>query len=81
MTTDPTTSAAQDGLNHLQAAAREMIAAARAFLDAAEAVVEDPQQVTQAVGVVGSFVKAASAAVQPTARDADGDPIERITVT
>jgi hypothetical protein len=32
-----------EGVAHLQAAAREMIAAARAFLDVAEEVLEDPK--------------------------------------
>jgi hypothetical protein len=34
---------AGEGVAHLQAAARELLAAARAFLDVAEEVVEDPK--------------------------------------
>jgi hypothetical protein len=37
-------SRAGEALEHLQAAARELIAAARTFLDLAEDVVDDPKQ-------------------------------------
>lgn len=37
---------AREGVEHLQAAALEVIAAVRAFLDVAEDVVRDPAQVT-----------------------------------
>lgn len=42
----------QQGIDHLQRAAREMIAATRALLDVAEELVEDPH----AAGDVGRFV-------------------------
>lgn len=45
---------AREGLDHLQAAAKEMIKAARAMLDAAEDLVDDPAAVRQVVATVGS---------------------------
>lgn len=39
---------ARDGVEHLQAAARELIAAARAGLDVAEEVVNDPESAASA---------------------------------
>jgi hypothetical protein len=75
---------AADGLAHLQAAAREMIAAARALLDAAEGLVDDPNAVTAMVDTVGSVVRgAAKAVVGPapgTRRDGDDGGYERIRV-
>lgn len=44
---------ARDGLQHLQAAARELIQAARALLDVAENVVDDPAAVATLVGALG----------------------------
>lgn len=79
-----------DGVAHLQAAAREMIAAARSFLEAAERVVENPEAVRTAVVTVGAMAKAVMQTVDPTGtrgsgdRDADdqGDPpIEHITLS
>jgi hypothetical protein len=46
---------AREGLEHLQAAARELIQAARAMLDVAEGLVDDPEAVAQVVGTVGAF--------------------------
>jgi hypothetical protein len=46
---------AREGLEHLQSAARELIAAARAMLDVAEDIVDDPDAVTQLVGSLGAF--------------------------
>ena len=43
---------AQDGIDHLQRAALELIAAARAFLDVAEDVVDDRDRFTEAAGTV-----------------------------
>jgi hypothetical protein len=65
---------AREGLEHLQAAARELIHAARAMLDVAEAMVDDPEAVTQlvgALGTVGDVVRqAAAAGVRPARRPA-----------
>ena len=46
---------AREGLEHIQSAARELIAAARAMLDVAEDIVDDPEAVTQLVGTLGAF--------------------------
>jgi hypothetical protein len=45
---------ASQGIDHLQAAAREMIAAARAFLDVAEELVADRDKITQVAEFLGS---------------------------
>ena len=50
---------AQDGIDHLQAAAKELIAAARAFLDVAEDLVDDPDRLTEAAGTVSDLVRRA----------------------
>jgi hypothetical protein len=74
------------GIEHLQAAARELIAAARAALDVAEDLVDDPDTVASLTGVADSvtgFVRS----VVPTRRppqgdDEDGDPaVQHIPVT
>ncbi|MBA2282973.1 MAG: hypothetical protein H0W25_17325 [Acidimicrobiia bacterium] len=65
---------AAEGLAHLQAAAREMIAAARAMLDVAEGLVEDPAVVTAMVDTVGSVVRgAAQAAMRSGPRRSPGE--------
>lgn len=43
---------AREAVEHLQAAALEVIASLRAFLDVAESVVRDPAQAAQAMGAV-----------------------------
>jgi hypothetical protein len=53
---DPT----REGLDHLQAAAREMIAAARSFLDAAEDLVDDPKAAEAVFDTLGSVVRTAA---------------------
>ena len=64
---------ARQGVEHLQAAAIEMIAAFRAFLDVAEEVVRDPSGVT---AFATSLVETAKAAApSPSGADtADGAP-------
>lgn len=52
MNDDPSAQA----LEHLQRAAREMIAAARLFLDAAEELVDDPAIVKDVAGMAGGVV-------------------------
>jgi hypothetical protein len=47
---------AAEGLEHLQAAALELIAAARAFLDVAEDVVTDPEGVTGTLASLAALV-------------------------
>lgn len=84
---------AREGIEHLQAAARELIAAARAALDVAEDMVDDPDTVASLTGVaetVTGFVRT----VVPSRRhggdagrggpagDDDGDStVQRIPVT
>lgn len=43
---------AREAVEHLQAAALEVIASLRAFLDVAESVVRDPAQAANVAGVV-----------------------------
>ncbi len=57
------------GVEHLQNAAREMIAAARLFLDAAEEVVEDPQVVSELGGAVRGVVSDLARAADRRARN------------
>lgn len=77
---------ALDGLEHLQAAARELIAAAKAMLDVAEALVEDPATAGAVVAAFGSIAKAAARAATAGPApdhggDEDGDRIEHIHVS
>ena len=59
---------ANQGLDHLQAAALEMIHAARAFLEVAEDVVRDRNKVAEIVDALGSVADAAT-------RAARGEPL------
>jgi hypothetical protein len=78
---------AREGIEHLQAAAREMIKAARALLDVAEELVDDPTTATSAIGVLGSLAQAAVGRMTPPstpAAESDDDGaarVQRITVT
>jgi hypothetical protein len=77
---------ARQGVEHLQAAARELIEAARAALDVAEDLVNDPER---AAALVGSLADAGDiarrvvrAGGRATADGPDGEPrVERISVT
>lgn len=82
---------AKEGLDHLQAAARELIEAARAMLDVAEDMVNDPETVASVVGAVtalGDLVRQKGSAGpapgrQPGGAAGDGSSgsgIERIPV-
>jgi hypothetical protein len=75
---------AADGLAHLQAAARELIAAARAMLDVAEELVDDPGTVSAVVDAVGTAVRTAAKIGREAAgaSGADDAPhgVERIRV-
>ena len=76
----------QQGLDHLQAAAREMIKATRSLLDAAEQLVDDPKAVQGLVGTLGTLAQAAAVRLrsQPGAvddGDDGGDGIQRIKVS
>ena len=76
---------ARQGVEHLQAAAIEMIAAFRAFLDVAEEVVRDPSAVTAfATSLVETARSAAPTTAPPTpgADDAPAEPrVTRIRVS
>jgi hypothetical protein len=85
------------GVEHLQRAAREVIAASRALLDAAEDLVEQPEGISRLAGVVadlgdlaGRTMRAATGAPGPSRRRADGSgaggpdddpPVQRIPVS
>lgn len=64
---------AHEGIEHLQAAAKELIAAARAFLDVAEDLVDDPTPLLAVVSVLGEvaapFVARAKAATATDGRE------------
>ena len=56
-----------EGIEHLQAAAREMLAAARSFLDVVEDVVEDPERLSAAATSVVELVRGGvTSATRPT---------------
>ena len=76
----------QEGIDHLQRAARELIAASRAFLDVVEEVVDRPDAVQDLLGVVGSLGRAAGRTLRPDRRapssdDDDDPPVQRIPVS
>ena len=58
---------AAEGLDHLQAAALEMIQAARAFLDIAEDLVTDRDKVAEVVAAVSSVADVATRAARGAA--------------
>jgi hypothetical protein len=65
-----------EGIEHLQAAAREMIQATRSLLDAAEGLVEDPAALRNVVGTLSGLAQAAAGRLRPdaTAGDDPDDP-------
>jgi hypothetical protein len=66
---------AAEAVEHLQAAARELIAAARAVLDLAEEVVEHPGPVLHLLGELAApLVARGRAAAAPDAERDDGAP-------
>ncbi len=58
---------AREGVDHLQAAASELIAAARSFLDVVEEVVRDRDAVASVVDTLGSVAHAAGQAATKVA--------------
>ena len=50
---------AREGIQHLQAAARELIHAARALLDVAEDLIDDPAAIATLAGALGAIGDAA----------------------
>jgi hypothetical protein len=70
---------AGEGVEHLQVAARELIAAARAFLDVAEDVVRDPKVAEGLLVGLGDLADTARTAAREAAKRATeggggGDP-------
>ena len=66
----------QEGIEHLQAAAREVIHATRSLLDAAESLLDDPKSVQDLVGSLAHVVQAAAgqlAGSGPTRAADEGD--------
>ncbi len=63
----------QQGLEHLQAAAREMIRATRSLLDAAEDLVDDPKAVQGLVSTLATVAQAAAGRMRATASRPDDD--------
>ena len=82
---DQTDPRVQAGLDHLQRAAREMIAASRALLDVAEDMIDDPKAASgllDLLGTVGDLAgRVARPASQPDDDDHDEPPIQRIPVS
>ena len=72
----------QAGLEHLQRAAREVIAASRALLDVAEELVEDPKAAAGVVDALGSLGLIGRKLNVSDTQDPDGDPpVQRIPVS
>ncbi len=74
----------QAGLEHLQRAAREMIAASRALLDVAEELVDDPKAASGIIDLLGSVAGRGGRGPTSDGSDADdGDdpPVQRIPVS
>jgi len=71
------------GVEHLQAAAREMIKATRSLLDAAEELVDDPKSVQDLVGSLAHAAQMAASRLRPTSTDDgdDGGHVQRIKVS
>ena len=64
------------GIEHLQAAAREMIQATRSLLDAAEELIDDPKSVQDMVGSLAQAAQMAAARFRPggsAGKDQDDD--------
>ncbi|MDQ3107674.1 MAG: hypothetical protein M3Q68_07715 [Actinomycetota bacterium] len=69
---------AKQGMEHLQAAAIEVISAMRAFLDVAEDVVRDP---SAAAELASSLLDQARPATAPAPVDGDEPRVTRIRVS
>lgn len=89
MTADAHQEHARAGMEHLQAAALEVIQATRSLLDAAEELVEDPSAVQGLVSTLANLAQAAAGRLrsEPTASashdEGDGDDgrVQRIRVS
>ena len=73
------------GIEHLQAAAREMIRATRSLLDAAEEMVDDPKSVQDLVGSLAHAAQLAASRLRPSGAghgdDDDGGHVQHIKVS
>ncbi len=68
--------AAREGLDHLQSAAKEMVAAARSMLDAIDELLDDPRAgmgLAAAFGTMSRLVEGAVASVGSVIANATGD--------
>lgn len=92
MTAEPREGHGREGIEHLQAAAREMIRATRSLLDAAEELVDDPRAVQGLAGTIATVAQAAASRLRTDAGagvpsggddDDDGDDgrVQRIRVS
>ena len=63
-----------EGVEHLQAAAKEMIRATRSLLDAAEGLVEDPAALQGLLGTLGSLASVATARLKADLGGSAGRP-------
>ena len=73
MADDETRDGLADGVEHLQAAAKEVIRAGRSLLDAAEGLIDDPAALQGLVGTLGALAQAAARSLQSTVAGATGD--------
>ena len=75
----------QDGIEHLQTAAREVIKATRSLLDAAEELVDDPKSVQDLVGSLAHAAQMAASRLRTGAagpdHDDDGGHVQHIKVS
>ncbi len=73
------------GIEHLQAAAREMIRATRSLLDAAEELVDDPKHVQDLVGSLAHAAQMAASRLRQSGsadgNDDDGGHVQHIKVS
>jgi hypothetical protein len=72
------------GIEHLQAAAREMIHATRSLLDAAEELVDDPRSVQDLVASLAHAAQMAASRLRPNTAgtdDDDGGHVQHIKVS
>ena len=77
---------ARSGVEHLQAAAREVIQATSSLLDAAEELVDDPSAVQNLVGTIASVAQAAAGRLRGESTDQvpdddDDGRVQRIRVS
>ena len=65
-----------EGIEHLQAAAREVIRATRSLLVAAEELIDDPRSVQDLAGSLGSIAAAAAARLRSAGPAAPSDDVD-----